>query len=76
MIVDQPLLELADRFLSLTLLIYAVYKMSAALTNRTDQLIAHLLAQVASLNEQLKEERRLHNELHQNRIPRESDDLP
>lgn len=51
--IDQPLLELADRFLSLTLLIYAVYKMSAALTNRTDQFIKHLQERVAFLEAHL-----------------------
>lgn len=83
MMIDQPLLELADRFLSLTLLIYAVYKMSQALSARTDSYIAHL-------EKDLEHERKRHQDAHEQarqrgdtrplprltEIPRESDDLP
>jgi len=65
--IEPQLLELADRFLSLTLLIYAVYKMSQALTNRTDVYIAHL-------ERDLDHERKRHQEAHEQ--PRRGDTRP
>jgi len=81
--IEPQLLELADRFLSLTLLIYAVYKMSLALSNRTDTYISHL-------EQDLDHERKRHADTHEQArqrgdtrplprladIPRESDDSP